>query len=33
VKVRGDFLWHKHEDTDEVFIVIEGNLIIDVALK
>lgn len=33
MKVRGDFLWHKHEDTDEVFIVIEGNLIIDVALK
>lgn len=21
VKVQGDFVWHKHEDTDEVFIV------------
>ncbi|QFF98888.1 cupin domain-containing protein [Psychrobacillus glaciei] len=29
VKVEGDFVWHKHEDTDEVFIVIEGNLIIE----
>ncbi|MFE3577465.1 cupin domain-containing protein [Lysinibacillus sp. NPDC059133] len=29
VKVQGDFVWHKHEDTDEVFIVIEGNLIIE----
>ncbi|KPN97526.1 cupin domain-containing protein [Lysinibacillus sp. ZYM-1] len=29
VKVLGDFVWHKHEDTDEVFIVIEGELIIE----
>ncbi|MFT3656158.1 hypothetical protein DALLNEIH_02587 [Bacillus sp. B01(2024)] len=29
VKVQGDFVWHKHEETDEVFIVIEGNLIIE----
>ena len=29
VKVQGDFVWHKHEDTDEVFIVIEGDLIIE----
>ncbi|WP_026702117.1 cupin domain-containing protein [Salibacterium aidingense] len=29
VKVQGDFVWHKHEDTDEVFIVIEGHLIIE----
>lgn len=38
VKVQGDFVWHKHEDTDEVFIVLEGELIIEfrdgeVALK
>ena len=26
VKVEGEFVWHTHEDTDEVFIVIEGNL-------
>jgi mannose-6-phosphate isomerase-like protein (cupin superfamily) len=26
VKLRGDFVWHKHDDTDEVFIVLNGNL-------
>lgn len=29
VKVQGDFVWHKHDETDEVFIVIGGNLIIE----
>lgn len=29
VKVQGDFVRHKHDETDEVFIVIEGNLIIE----
>jgi mannose-6-phosphate isomerase-like protein (cupin superfamily) len=29
VKLQGDFVWHHHEDTDEAFIVIEGNLRID----
>lgn len=29
VKVRGDFVWHDHKDTDEVFIVLEGLLRID----
>ena len=29
VKIRGDFVWHSHSDTDEVFIVIEGNMRID----
>jgi mannose-6-phosphate isomerase-like protein (cupin superfamily) len=28
-KVCGDFVWHKHDDTDEVFIIIEGTLFID----
>ena len=23
VKVQGDFVWHDHKDTDEVFIVLE----------
>ena len=23
VKIKNDFTWHAHEDTDEVFIVIE----------
>lgn len=29
VKLEGDFIWHSHEDTDETFIVIEGELRID----
>ncbi|BDD93730.1 hypothetical protein PanNE5_31700 [Pandoraea sp. NE5] len=29
VKVEGEFLWHRHADTDETFIVLEGELRID----
>lgn len=29
VKIAGDFIWHAHGDTDEVFIVLEGMLRID----
>jgi len=29
VKLKGDFVWHHHQDTDETFIVIDGNLRID----
>jgi mannose-6-phosphate isomerase-like protein (cupin superfamily) len=29
VKVQGDFVWHDHPETDEVFIVIEGTLDIE----
>ena len=29
VKVEGEFVWHDHPDTDEVFIVIEGSLTIE----
>ena len=29
VKLQGDFLWHSHADTDEAFLVIDGNLRID----
>jgi mannose-6-phosphate isomerase-like protein (cupin superfamily) len=29
VKIEGDFVWHDHKDTDETFIIIEGNLRID----
>ena len=29
IKVEGDFVWHQHEDTDETFIVLEGDLRID----
>ena len=26
VKIENDFAWHKHEDTDETFLVIEGKM-------
>ena len=29
VKVKGDFIWHNHQVTDEAFIVISGELRID----
>jgi mannose-6-phosphate isomerase-like protein (cupin superfamily) len=29
VKLQGDFLWHDHKDTDETFIVMDGELRID----
>lgn len=28
VKVQGEFTWHTHEDTDELFLVISGELTI-----
>ena len=33
VKVEGDFVWHDHSDTDEVFIVIEGSMKIEMEDK
>ena len=37
VKVKGEFVWHHHDDTDDFFLVLSGRLIIrlrdgDVAL-
>ena len=29
VKIKNDFVWHKHKDTDEVFIVIDGKINIE----
>ena len=29
VKIEGEFVWHEHPDTDEVFIVIEGTMRIE----
>jgi len=29
VKIEGDFVWHEHKDTDEAFVVLEGQLRID----
>ncbi len=28
-KIQGEFVWHSHADTDEVFIVIDGCLDIE----
>ncbi len=28
-KIKGEFIWHHHDETDEVFIVIDGNMKIE----
>ena len=28
-KVKGEFVWHSHKETDETFIVLNGELIIE----
>jgi mannose-6-phosphate isomerase-like protein (cupin superfamily) len=28
VKVQGEFVWHKHEETDDFFLVLDGRLTI-----
>ena len=33
VRLEGDFVWHDHKKTDEVFIVIEGKMRIDLRNK
>ncbi|HRX02696.1 MAG: cupin domain-containing protein [Anaerolineae bacterium] len=29
VKIQGEFVWHSHPETDEVFIVIDGSMEIE----
>ena len=29
VKVEGEFIWHQHEDSDELFLVLDGRLEIE----
>ena len=29
VKIQGEFVWHRHADTDEVFIVVDGEMTIE----
>ena len=31
VKVQGEFVWHDHAETDEVFLVLSGHLVIELA--
>jgi mannose-6-phosphate isomerase-like protein (cupin superfamily) len=33
VKAQREFIWHKHPETDEVFMVIDGHLQIDLRNK
>lgn len=28
-KLKGDFVWHSHPDTDEAFLIVQGQLRID----
>ena len=28
VRIKGEFVWHTHEDTDELFLVVDGQLTI-----
>jgi mannose-6-phosphate isomerase-like protein (cupin superfamily) len=28
VKFRGDFVWHRHEEEDEMFLVVKGEIVI-----
>ena len=28
-KTKGEFVWHAHDDTDEVFLVVEGEMTIE----
>jgi mannose-6-phosphate isomerase-like protein (cupin superfamily) len=32
-KVKGEFVWHKHDDEDELFIITKGTLFIDLRDK
>jgi len=29
VKSKGQFVWHKHDDTDDFFLVLKGTLVIE----
>lgn len=29
VKTKGEFVWHKHDDTDDFFLVLKGRLTIE----
>ena len=29
VKIQGEFIWHEHGETDEVFVVIDGEMSIE----
>src|SRR4051812_11118970 len=28
VRIEGEFVWHKHDETDETFLIIDGSLLL-----
>lgn len=28
-KLQGEFVWHRHDDTDDLFLVLKGHLVIE----
>ena len=32
-KVQGEFVWHRHDDEDELFMVVKGRLVIKLRLR
>lgn len=28
-KIKGEFVWHKHDDEDELFYIVKGDLVIE----
>lgn len=28
-KIKGEYVWHQHSDSDEAFLVIDGSMVID----
>ena len=33
VKLKGEFIWHKHDNEDELFMVIKGTLLMELRDK
>jgi mannose-6-phosphate isomerase-like protein (cupin superfamily) len=33
VRVQGEFVWHEHDDTDELFLVLDGELTIQLRAR
>ena len=33
VKAKGEFVWHKHDDEDELFMVLEGEFVMELRDK
>ena len=33
VKAKGEFVWHKHDDTDDFFLVLKGHLTIELRYR